>query len=187
MSSVRLLNTELRGIIRMCAITWRSAGHTCGRPHRVAPTPEFPFIRLSRAWRNSSWNRFSPGGRTHGAAPTLTEMGVNCFVCWCCSSCGRARGGQGGLCSDVRGGGDEMWTRSFSIALKVLRDDLKLRGIDRSGSFCSGEDREKSTTIQVNVSDLCAVFQCTHHPPRARSTIAQEYGSGSADQGQSEQ
>ena len=80
-----------------------------------------------------------------------------------------------------------MWTRSFSIALKVLRDDLKLRCIDRSGSFCSGEDREKSTTIQVNVSDLCAVFQCTHHPPRARSTIAQEYGSGSADQGQSEQ
>jgi hypothetical protein len=80
-----------------------------------------------------------------------------------------------------------MWTRSFSIALKVLRDDLKLRGTDCSGSFCSGEDREKSTTIQVNVSDLCAVFRCTHHPPRARSTIAQEYGSGSADQGQSEQ
>ncbi|QDU03887.1 hypothetical protein V6x_36100 [Gimesia chilikensis] len=80
-----------------------------------------------------------------------------------------------------------MWTRSFSIALKVLRDDLKLRGTDRSGSFCSGEDREKSTMIQVNLSDLCAVFRCTHHPPRARSTIAQEYGSGSADQGQSEQ
>ena len=171
----------------MCAITWRSAGHTCGRPHRGAPTPGFPFIRLSLAWRNNSWNRFLPGGWTHGAALTLTDTGVRCFVCQCCSSCGRARGGQGGLCSDFRRGGDEMWTRSFSIALKVLRDDLKLRGTDRSGSFCSGEDREKSTTIQVNLSDLCAVFRCTHHPPRARSTIAQEYGSGSADQGQSEQ
>ncbi len=158
MSSVRLLNAELRGIIRMCAITWRSAGHTCGRPHRVAPTPGFPFIRLMVVMS---------AGDAH-----LVE--------------GRA-GVKGGLCSEFRGVRDEMWTRSFSIALKVLRDDLKLRGTDRSGSFCSGEDREKSTTIQVNLSDLCAVFRCTHHPPRARSTIAQEYDSGSADQGQSEQ
>ena len=99
---------------------------------------------------------------------------------------GRA-GVKGGLCAEFRGVGGEMLARYLSIALNVLRDDLKLRGTDRTGSFCSGEDREKSMTIQVNLSDLCAAFRCTHHPPRARSTIAQEYGSGSADQGQSEQ
>ena len=75
----------------------------------------------------------------------------------------------------------------FECALNMLRNDLKMYETKRTGSECSAEKLEKSTAIQVMLRDLCAVFRCTHHPPRARSTITQEYDSESADQVQSVQ
>ena len=72
-------------------------------------------------------------------------------------------------------------------ALNVLRNDLKRNETLGTGSFCAGEKLEKTTPIQVLLSHLCVVFRCTHHPPRARSTITQQYDSESADQVQSVQ
>ncbi len=72
-------------------------------------------------------------------------------------------------------------------ALKVLRNDLKSYETKRSGAACSGENSPKSTRIQVLLRHLFVKFQCTHHPPRARSTIAQGYDSETADQGQTVQ
>ncbi len=72
-------------------------------------------------------------------------------------------------------------------ALKVLRNDLKSYETMRSGAACSGENSRKSTRIQVLLRHLFVKFQCTHHPPRARSTIAQRYDSETADQGQTVQ
>ena len=73
------------------------------------------------------------------------------------------------------------------IALKVLRNDLKSYETRRSSAACSGENSRKSTRIQVLLRHLFVKFQCTHHPPRARSTIAQGYDSETADQGQTVQ
>ena len=92
-----------------------------------------------------------------------------------------------GFCFAFTVNASEVPASLFECALNMLRNDLKMYEIKRTGSECSAEKLEKSTAIQVKLSDLCAVFRCTHHPPRARSTIAQEYRSGSADQGQSEQ
>ena len=80
----------------------------------------------------------------------------------------------------------------FTVSLcravvSVLRDDLKMDGTLRTCDFCSGEKLENSTLIQVHLSPLWSVFQCTHHPPRARSTITQEYDSESDDQVQFKQ
>jgi len=98
-----------------------------------------------------------------------------------------ACGGQGELCfdSDLKGG--ELLVSLARNALKVLRNDLKFYETSGTGSVCAGEKLEKSTAIQVNLSHWCVVFQCSHRPPRARSTIAINYGSGRADQGQTVQ
>jgi hypothetical protein len=66
--------------------------------------------------------------------------------------------------------------------LKVLRTDLKSYETEGTGSFCFGENLEKSTTIQVFLTHLFAVFQCAHRPPRARSRFVQTYDSGRGDQ-----
>ena len=67
-------------------------------------------------------------------------------------------------------------------AFRVLRSDLKSYETVRTGSFCSGEKLEKSTPMQVKLTQLCAVFQCSYRPPRARSTFAIIYDSESGDQ-----
>jgi hypothetical protein len=69
--------------------------------------------------------------------------------------------------------------------MNVLRNDLKMYETVLTGAGCSGAKVEKSTAMQVLLCDLLPVFQCTHHPPRARSTFATIYDSGSADQVQS--
>lgn len=51
---------------------------------------------------------------------------------------------------------------------------------------CFGENLEKSTPIQVQLSHLCDRFQCAHYPPRAKH-ICTKYDSGSAVQVQSVQ
>ncbi len=86
------------------------------------------------------------------------------------------------LCCGLRVSLLEFPVSCISNALKVLRNDLKMYETVRTGSECSGEKLEKSTAIQVHLNDLWAVFQCTHRPPRARSTIATLYGSGSGNQ-----
>jgi len=86
------------------------------------------------------------------------------------------------LCCGLRVSLLEFPVSCISNALKVLRNDLKMYETVRTGSDCSGEKLEKSTAIQVHLNDLWAVFQCTHRPPRARSTIATLYGSGSGNQ-----
>ncbi|QDT83061.1 hypothetical protein MalM14_06920 [Gimesia chilikensis] len=82
--------------------------------------------------------------------------------------------------------GGEFAVSGWRVWLNVLRNDLKSYGTAGTGSFCSGEKREKSTAIQVDLSHLSVVFQCTHRPPRARSTIAIKYSTGRGDQGQFE-
>ncbi len=79
----------------------------------------------------------------------------------------------------------EMEVSGHSNAVRVLRNDLKLYGTCGTGSFCVSENRGKSTLIQVLLGHWWAVFQCSHHPPRAQSTIATIYDSGGTDQGQS--
>ena len=69
-----------------------------------------------------------------------------------------------------------------SVWLKWFRNALKSYETTGTGAECSGEKRQNSTAIQVNLGYLCRRFQCTHHPPRARSTIAKLYGSESANQ-----
>ncbi|QDT86866.1 hypothetical protein MalM14_45450 [Gimesia chilikensis] len=78
------------------------------------------------------------------------------------------------LCSWSVVNGSELSVRCISNALSVLRNDLKLYDTERTGSDCSGEKRTKSTAIQVFLNQLWSVFQCTHHPPRARSRITQD-------------
>ncbi|MCR9232246.1 MAG: hypothetical protein NXI29_14640 [bacterium] len=99
---------------------------------------------------------------------------------------GDLRQGRGGvkrkLCCGLRVSVPEFSVSCISNALKVLRNDLKMYETVRTGSDCSGEKLEKSTAIQVHLSNLWSVFQCTHRPPRARSTIATLYGSGSGNQ-----
>ncbi|QDT23434.1 hypothetical protein HG66A1_52510 [Gimesia chilikensis] len=84
------------------------------------------------------------------------------------------------MCSDFR-------VSVLRSALKVLRNDLKCYETEGTGDECPGEKLEKSTAIQVVLSHLFGRFQCTHHPPRARSTIAPLYDSGRADQEESVQ
>ena len=79
----------------------------------------------------------------------------------------------------------EMGASGLSNAVRVLRNDLKLYGTMGTGSVCVGENRGKSTAIQVLLGHWWAVFQCSDHPPRAQSTIATIYDSGGTDQGQS--
>ncbi|QDT18479.1 hypothetical protein HG66A1_02400 [Gimesia chilikensis] len=79
----------------------------------------------------------------------------------------------------------EMGVSGHSNAVRVLRNDLKLYGTMGTGSVCVGENRGKSTAIQVLLGHWWAVFQCSDHPPRAQSTFATIYDSGDADQGQS--
>ena len=95
---------------------------------------------------------------------------------------GRSRG----FCFDFDVSGGEFAVSGGRVWLNVLRNDLKSYGTAGTGSFCSGEKREKSTAIQVDLSHLSVVFQCTHRPPRARSTIAIKYSTGRGDQGQFE-
>ena len=90
------------------------------------------------------------------------------------------------LCCGLRVSVPEFRVSCISNALKVLRNDLKMYETVRTGSDCSGEKLEKSTAIQVDLSHLSVVFQCTHRPPRARSTIAIKYLTGRTDQGQFE-
>ena len=79
----------------------------------------------------------------------------------------------------------ELMLNLLRNALSVLRNDLKCYGTCRTGAGCSGEKVENSTSIQVLLSHWFAVFQCTHRPPRARSTIAILYDSRTVDQVQS--
>ncbi|QDU03496.1 hypothetical protein V6x_32150 [Gimesia chilikensis] len=67
-------------------------------------------------------------------------------------------------------------------ALSVLRNDLKSYETEGTGAGCFGEKRENSTRIQVNLARLWSLFQCTHQPPRARSTISQDMIPPGADQ-----
>ena len=76
----------------------------------------------------------------------------------------------------------ELMLNLLRNALSVLRNDLKCYGTCRTGAGCSGEKVENSTSIQVLLCHWFTVFQCTHRPPRARSTIATLYGLGSGDQ-----
>ena len=92
-----------------------------------------------------------------------------------------------GFCFVFSVNASEVTASLFECALNMLRNELKMYEIKRTGSECSAENLEKSTAIQVMLRDLCAVFRCTHHPPRARSTITQQYDSESADQVQSVQ
>ncbi len=78
------------------------------------------------------------------------------------------------LCSRSVVNGSEFSVSCISNALSMLRNDLKLYETERTGSDCSGEKRTKSTEIQVFLRQLWSVFQCTHHPPRARSRITQD-------------
>ena len=89
------------------------------------------------------------------------------------------------LCCGLRVSLLEFPVSCISNALKVLRNDLKFYETLRTGAVCSGEKPEKTTAIQVILGRWFAVFPCSDHPPRARSTISQLYDSGSADQGQS--
>ena len=95
---------------------------------------------------------------------------------------GRSRG----FCFDCAVSGGEFAVSGWRVWLKVLRNDLKSYGTAGTGSFCFGEKLEKSTAIQVDLSHLSVVFQCTHRPPRARSTIAIKYSKGRGDQVQFE-
>jgi len=79
----------------------------------------------------------------------------------------------------------ELMLNLLRNALSVLRNDLKCYGTCRTGAGCSGEKVENSTSIQVLLRHWFAVFQCTHRPPRARSTIAILYDSRTVDQVQS--
>jgi|GEM_PF-3698112 len=54
---------------------------------------------------------------------------------------------------------------------------------DRTGSFCSGDHREKSTAIQVNLTNKSRRFQCSDDC-LARDAISVIYDSASRDQGQ---
>ena len=96
-----------------------------------------------------------------------------------------ACGGQGELCFDSELKGGELLVSVARNALKVLRNDLKFYETLGTGAVCSGEKPEKSTAIQVILGRWFAVFPCSDHPPRERSTISQLYDSGSANQGQS--
>ncbi|QDT27689.1 hypothetical protein Enr10x_30070 [Gimesia panareensis] len=93
-------------------------------------------------------------------------------------------GVKGKLCSEWAVNCFDFMVSLLRFALNVLRDDLKMYETGRTGSCCFGEKLEKSTAIQVNLNHLFALFPCSHHPPRARSTFAQQYGSESGDQGQ---
>ncbi len=95
---------------------------------------------------------------------------------------GRSRG----FCFNCAVSGGEFAVSGWRVCLNVLRNDLKSYGTAGTGSFCSGEKLEISTAIQVILSHLSVVFQCTHRPPRARSTIAIKYSTGRTDQGQFE-
>jgi len=66
--------------------------------------------------------------------------------------------------------------------LSVLRNDLKSYETEGTGVGCSDEKQENSTRIQVNLARLWPLFQCTQHPPRARSTISQDMIPPGADQ-----
>ena len=90
------------------------------------------------------------------------------------------------LCFEYFGKCSEYSVSYLRNRLNVLRNDLKLYETGRTDAGCSGEKLEKSTVIQVKPGHLSVVFQCTHRPPRARSTIATLYDSESDDQVQSE-
>ncbi|QDT27662.1 hypothetical protein Enr10x_29800 [Gimesia panareensis] len=94
-------------------------------------------------------------------------------------------GVKGEICSEFAVNCFEFRVSLLRFALNVLRNDLKMYETCRTGSFCSTEKREKSTAIQVILYHWFAVFQCTHHPPRARSTFASKYESGRTVQDQS--
>lgn len=94
-------------------------------------------------------------------------------------------GVKGNTCFEFVASCFEMGVSGLSNAVRVIRNDLKLYGTYGTGSFCVGEKRGKSTAIQVLLSHWWAVFQCSHHPPRAQSTFATIYDSGDTDQGQS--
>ncbi|QDV19550.1 hypothetical protein Pan153_42160 [Gimesia panareensis] len=94
----------------------------------------------------------------------------------------RRAGVKQNLCSEFSVSCLDLLLNCISVVLSLLRNDLKMYETFRTGDFYSGEKLEKSTAIQVDLSHLYAVFQCTHRPPRARSTIATIYDSGSADQ-----
>ncbi|QDT21351.1 hypothetical protein HG66A1_31500 [Gimesia chilikensis] len=66
--------------------------------------------------------------------------------------------------------------------LSVLRNDLKSYETEGTDVVCSSENRENSTRIQVNLARLWPLFQCMHHPSRARSTISQDMIPPGADQ-----
>ncbi|MBN70059.1 MAG: hypothetical protein CME32_12375 [Gimesia sp.] len=89
------------------------------------------------------------------------------------------------LCFEYFGKCSEYSVSYLRNRLNVLRNDLKLYETGRTDAGCSGEKLEKSTVIQVKPGHLSVVFQCTHRPPRARSTIATLYDSESDDQVQS--
>ncbi|WP_417393730.1 hypothetical protein [Gimesia chilikensis] len=94
-------------------------------------------------------------------------------------------GVKGNACFEFAASYFEMGVSGHSNAVRVLRNELKLYGTCGTGSFCISENPGKSTLIQVLLGHWWAVFQCSHHPPRAQSTIATIYDSGDTDQGQS--
>ncbi|WP_145184990.1 hypothetical protein [Gimesia chilikensis] len=73
------------------------------------------------------------------------------------------------------------------VALNMLRNDLKFDETTGTGGGCSGAEGVKIDGDSGADESLVPVFQCTHCPPRARSTIAILYDSESGDQGQSMQ
>ena len=91
------------------------------------------------------------------------------------------------LCFEYFGKCSEYSVSYLRNRLNVLRNDLKLYETGRTDAGCSGEKLEKSMVIQVKPGHLSVVFQCTHRPPRARSTIATRYDSVRGDQVQFEQ
>ena len=101
--------------------------------------------------------------------------------------CGRAWGGQGVLTFEMTFNPAECAVSVLRVALNMLRNDLKFNETTGTGGGCSGAEGVKFDGDSGADESLVPVFQCTHRPPRARSTIAILYDSESGDQGQSMQ
>ena len=101
--------------------------------------------------------------------------------------CGRAWGGQGVLTFEMTIKPAECAVSVLRVALNMLRNDLKFDETTGTGGGCFGAEGVKIDGDSGADESLVPVFQCTHRPPRARSTIAILYDSESGDQDQSMQ
>ncbi|WP_145041049.1 hypothetical protein [Gimesia chilikensis] len=101
--------------------------------------------------------------------------------------CGKAWGGQGILTFEMTFRPAESAVSVPRVGLNMLRNDLKIDETTGTGGGCSGVEGVKIDGDSGADESHVPVFQCTHRPPRARSTIAILYDLESGDQGQSMQ